>query len=220
MCDLKPQEARTMSELIRKVKDRFRDLLQTHGSSKAKQRLWDKEFVNGRWDCLDTTTEDCVYSRLEKWVKGGSILDLGCGSGSTPNELDESAFSEYTGVDISEVAIVKARERTMKNGRGHKCRFLQGDVVSYEPGQKVDVILLRDSIYYIKRPQIKALLKRYSKWLAKDGVFIVRIWNGRGKLGEFVDIIGRNFNVVEEFRGEESGAVVLVFRCHAESGKV
>ena len=156
MCDLKPQEARTMSELIRKVKDRFRDLLQTHGSSKAKQRLWDKEFVNGRWDCLDTTTEDCVYSRLEKWVKGGSILDLGCGSGSTPNELDESAFSEYTGVDISEVAIVKARERTMKNGRGHKCRFLQGDVVSYEPGQKVDVILLRDSIYYIKRPQIKA----------------------------------------------------------------
>ncbi len=87
-----------MSVLIRKVKDRFRDLLQTHGSSKTKQRLWDTEFATSRWDCLDTTTDDCVYPRLERWVKGGSILDLGCGSGSTANELDGSAFGEYTGV--------------------------------------------------------------------------------------------------------------------------
>jgi SAM-dependent methyltransferase len=209
-----------MSELIRKVKDRFRDLIQTHGSSKTKQRLWDTEFADGRWDCLDTTTDDCVYSRLEKWVKGGCILDLGCGSGSTANELNECSYSNYTGVDISEVAIVKARERTLENGRGHKCRFLQGDVVNYKPGQKADVILLRDSIYYIKRPQIGAVLKRYSKWLTKDGVFIVRIWNGRGKLREFVDIIGKNFDVLEEYRHEESGAVVLVFRCHAEPGEV
>jgi SAM-dependent methyltransferase len=202
---------------MRKVKDRFRDLLQTHGSSKTKQRLWDSEFTKGRWDCLDTTTEDCVYSLLEKWAKGGSILDLGCGSGSTSNELAESAFSEYTGVDISEVAIVKAQERTLENGRGHKCRFLQGDVVNYQPGQRADVILLRDSVYYIKRPQIKAVLKRYSKWLTEEGVFIVRIWNGRGKLREFVDIIEKNFDVVEEYRHEESGAVVVVFRCHDAS---
>ena len=97
---------------LHKARDRFRALLQTHGSAKPKQRLWDTEFANGRWDCLDTTTDDCVYSRLESWGKGGSILDLGCGSGSTANELTESAFSEYIGVDISEVAIEKAQERT------------------------------------------------------------------------------------------------------------
>jgi 2-polyprenyl-3-methyl-5-hydroxy-6-metoxy-1,4-benzoquinol methylase len=208
-----------MAVLVRKVRDRFRDLLQTHGSAKTKQRLWDSEFANGRWDCLDSTTEDCVYSRIERWVKGGSILDLGCGSGSTANEMDGDAFSEYTGVDISEVAIVKAQKRTEENGRGHKCRFVQGDVLSYQPSQKFNVILFRDSIYYIKRPQIKTVLTRYAQWLTDGGVFIVRIWNGRGKLWEFVNAIEKNFTIVEKYRDDESGTVVLVFRCRSGLGE-
>jgi len=208
-----------MLVLIRKARDRFRDLLQTHGSAKTKQRLWDTEFAGSRWDCLHTTTNDCVYSQLERWVKGGGILDLGCGSGNTANEMGENAFSEYTGVDISEVAVAKAQERTKENGRGHKCRFVQGDVIKYEPTENVDVILFRDSIYYIKRPQIRAVLERYSKWLKKDGVFIVRIWDGRGKLKEFVKAIEKNFDIAEEYRHDESGTVVLVFRCHAEPRK-
>jgi SAM-dependent methyltransferase len=204
-----------MAVLVRKVRDKFRDLLQTHGSVKTKQRLWDSEFANGRWDCLDSTTDDCVYSRIERWAKQGSILDLGCGSGSTANEMEVDAFNEYTGVDISEVAVVKAQKRTEENGRGHKCRFFQGDVLSYEPSQKFDVILFRDSIYYIKRPQIKAVLTRYAQWLMEGGVFVVRIWDGRGKLWEFVNAIEKNFTIVEKHRDEETGAVVLVFRCRS-----
>ncbi len=207
-----------MSELVRKVRDRFRDLLQTHGTAKTKQRLWDSEFASSRWDCLDTTADDCVYARLERWAHGGSVLDLGCGSGNTANELNENAFSQYTGVDISQVAVIKAEERTRENGREHKCRFIQHDVLTYVPQGQVDVVLLRDSIYYIKRPQIRTVLRRYSQWLKMDGVFIVRIWNGRGKLKEFVHLIEKNFDVQELYHHEESGAVVLVFRCYAGPG--
>jgi SAM-dependent methyltransferase len=192
----------------------MRDLLQTHGSGETKRRLWDAEFGKGRWDCLDTTADDCVYSRIEKATLGGSILDLGCGSGSTANELRADAYSEYVGVDISSVAIDKALKRTKENGRAHKCRFLRADVVNYEPAQEFDVVLFRDSIYYIKRSRIRATLMRYSQWLKPDGAFIVRIWDGRGKLREFAEIIKRNFDVVEEYRHEESGALVLVFKCH------
>lgn len=203
-----------MAVLVRKVRERFRDLMQVHGSAKAKQHLWDTEFANGRWDCLDSTANDCVYSRLERWVKGGSILDLGCGSGSTANELNDNSFGEYIGVDISEVAVEKARKRSEENGRGSKCHFVQGDVISFVPAQKADVILFRDSIYYINRNQVKAVLMRYAQWLTKEGVFIVRIWNGRGKLREFANVIQNNFDIVEEYRHEESGTMVLVFRCH------
>lgn len=205
-----------VSVFIRKARDRIRDLLQIYGSAKTKQQLWDSEFASSRWDCLETTTDDCIYSHLEKWVKGGSVLDLGCGSGSTANELDENAFSEYTGIDISEIAVAKARERTNANGRADKCRFHQGDVVGYTPAQQFNVILFRDSIYYIKRKQIKNVLKRYAKWLKEEGVFIVRIWDGRGKLREFARIIEENFDVAEEYRHESSGTIVLVFRCRGE----
>ena len=206
-----------MAELLRRVRDRLRDLLQTHGTSATKQKLWDGEFTNGRWDVLDRTTDDCVYSRIERAANGGSILDLGCGSGSTANELDESSFGEYVGVDISEVAIAKAQRRTEANGRAHKCRFLQGDVTAFEPTKEFDVILFRDSIYYIKRPRIVATLMRYSEWLREGGVFIVRIWDGRGKLKEFAEVIKRNFDIVEEYQHRESGAVVLVFKCQSVS---
>jgi len=204
-----------MNELVRRVRDRFRDLLQTHGSSGTKQKLWDEEFANGRWNCLDTTTNDCVYPRIESASRGGSILDLGCGSGSTANELDESSYRDYTGVDISEVALDKARRRTEENGRGEKCRFIQGDVMTYTPDKQFDVVLFRDSIYYIKRPRIKATLMRYAHWLKDSGVFIVRIWDGRGKLRQFIEILESHFDIVEGYRHEESDAVVLVFKCRA-----
>lgn len=197
---------------VKKVKDRFRDYLQTHGSTKTKQGLWDEEFANGRWDCLDSTEGDCVYPILEKWARGGSILDLGCGSGNTANELNLDAISAYTGVDISEAALAKARERTEQNGRTSKCRFVQGDVVTYQPSQKVDVLLFRESIYYIKRPQVRAVLTRYAQWLNEGGVFIARIWNGKGKLRVFAELIENEFQVVDEFREEASGAIVFVFR--------
>ena len=124
-----------MTMLTKKLLDKIRDVLETHGTSRIKQRLWDDDFSRGRWNCLDTTVDDCVYSRIEKSAKGGSILDLGCGSGGTANELNGSAYRDYTGVDISEVAVGKAKKRTEENGRGSRCRFLQGDVITYEPEQ-------------------------------------------------------------------------------------
>lgn len=206
-----------MTVLASKVRNKVRALIQTYGSAGSKQKLWDEDFANGRWDCLDTTINDCVYSRIERVSRGGSILDLGCGSGSTANELDGSSYSDYTGVDISEVALDKARKRSEQNGRGEKCRFVQGDVVTYTPDKHFDLILFRDSIYYIKRQRIKATLLRYAHWLKDSGVFIVRIWNGRGKLSQFVEILEGDFEIVEQYCHEDSDTVVLVFKCRTET---
>jgi ribosomal protein L11 methylase PrmA len=113
-----------MTRLLWKVRDRMRDLLQVHGTSATKQRLWNTEFARGHWDGLDTTTDDCVYLRIEKSANRGSILDLGCSSGSTANELDEGSYNEYIGVDISGVATAKAEKRTEANGSAHRRRVL------------------------------------------------------------------------------------------------
>jgi SAM-dependent methyltransferase len=202
---------RPVQKTTTKARSALRALLQAYGTGHVKKRLWDVEFSKGRWDCLDRTAGDCVYPYLEKYANNGSILDLGCGSGSTGNELDMAAYEDYVGVDISDVAIAKAQERTEENRRTGRNRYQQSDIFSYVPGQQFDVILFRDSIYYVPRRHIKAMLQRYAQYLKEGGVFIVRMADG-DKYQDIVQTIEAHFAVVDRHVADDPKAVVLIFR--------
>lgn len=199
-------------QLATKARNVLRGVLQAHGPRHVKQRLWDQEFDGGRWDCLDSTAGDCVYPYLEKYARKGRILDLGCGSGSTSNELAESAYGSYTGVDISEVALEKARKRSAANGRADRNQYFQSDIITYTPTQTFDVILFRDSVAYVPWSRITSVLNGYAQYLTDDGVFIVRLANGMGKYRPVVEGIERDFDVVDRHVSQEPDAVVIVFR--------
>jgi SAM-dependent methyltransferase len=194
-----------------KARSALRALLQTYGAGPVKKVLWDVEFSNGRWDCLDRTAGDCVYPFLEKYGSNGSILDLGCGSGSTGNELDTTAYERYVGVDISDVAIERAQQRSEANGRADRNRYRQSDILSYAPDRSFDVILFRDSIYYVPRRHIKAMLQRYAQYLEAGGVFIVRMADAE-KYQDIVATIETHFAVVEKHTADDPKALVLIFR--------
>ena len=203
--------------------------LKSYGPSGLKRIFWDKEYSGDKWNFADHTVGDCVYSHLEKHAANGSILDLGCGSGNTPNELDANAYQSYLGVDISQTCLKKASKRSQENGRVDKNKFVSADFVKYTPAQQFDVILFRESMYHVPMGQIKSLLDRYSEYLKDGGVFIVRIAiadpNGKRKSRPtaMVGIIEREFPVVEKSSYETSGAVVIVFRPrghqHADTGR-
>jgi SAM-dependent methyltransferase len=205
------QKARNLESRGRKMRNVLRGLLQAHGTTNLKRRLWNIEFSRGRWDCLGNTQGDCVYEYIEKYANGGTILDLGCGLGNTGNELDATSYCHYTGVDISDVAIQMAKEKTAQNRRVEKNQYLKSDILSYVPLQRYDVILFRDSIYYIPYREIKAMIQRYAKHLNEGGVFIVRMWSAQGKHRRIVEIIENNFQLVETSPAQ-STTVVLVFR--------
>lgn len=198
--------------IAQKTRNVLRGLLQAYGTRNLKRQLWNIEFAQGRWDCLDRTPGDCVYPYVEKFVNNGAILDLGCRSGSTGNELGATTYQHYTGVDISDVAIEKARKRTTENRRGDKNHYFQSDIFSYVPARQYHVILFRDSIYYVPRGKIKAMLDRYSKYLKECGVFIMRMYNGSDKYKAIVDTIESNFEVVEKYLSDQPKAIVIVFR--------
>jgi predicted TPR repeat methyltransferase len=188
-------------------------MLQAYGTMSLKSALWNKEFGGGKWDGLESTPNDCIYPYIVKYSNVGSILDLGCGSGSTGNELDVNVYRRYLGVDISDVALEKARERTSANRRADNTHYCQSDIFSYVPTEKYDVILFRDSIYYIRpRRKIAAMLTRYSRYLNEGGVFIVRMYDISGKYRSIVDIIEDNFDVVEKRLFDDTQAFVIVFR--------
>ena len=198
--------------LPQRIRNKVRMILLASGPMSIKRLIWNAEFSKGRWDHLARTDGDCLYPYLEKYGHDGSILDLGCGSGNTGAELATGAYRDYTGVDISDVAIEKAKKKAAEDGRTEKNRYFQGDISSYEPRQQFDVILLRESIYYIPGPIMMDTLHRYSKSLRPGGVIIVRLWTSQGKYGGIVKAIESNFEIVEKNVSCPSETAVLVFR--------
>jgi len=194
--------------------------LKSYGPSGVKKLLWDKEFSGRKWNFIDNTAGDCVYLHLEKYAQGGDILDLGCGPGNTANELAESAYRSYVGVDISEAALDKGAKRTEKNNRTNKNSFVCSDFLSYIPNRDFDVILFRESMYHIPFGQILSILGKYAMYLKKTGVFVVRLYATDKKTGKEktrvtskIDLIKRDFEVAESTQYDSPGLpTVLVFR--------
>jgi SAM-dependent methyltransferase len=197
-----------------------RGFLMSYGPSGIKKRLWDKDFSSGKWDFIDNTSGDCVYAHLEKYAGGGDLLDLGCGPGNTANELSAEAYRSYIGVDISEAALAKAVKRTAENGRSEKNSFVCSDFLGYKPTKEFDIILFRESMYHIPYGQVLEILEKYSKFLKKDGVFVVRLFAGDHRPGKIkhrvirkLDLIKREFDIVESREYDTPGLpTVLVFR--------
>jgi 2-polyprenyl-6-hydroxyphenyl methylase/3-demethylubiquinone-9 3-methyltransferase len=176
-----------------------------------RRKLWNKEFRAGRWNCLEWTPVDCVYPYVEKYCNNGDILDLGCGSGNTGNELDINKYTKYTGVDISDIALKKAEERSRQNNRSRHNSWLQAEMTSYRPKAQYDVILFRESLFYVRSGQVNKVLIRLKESLKDRGVFIVRIYD-RDSYAPIVSVIRNNFQIVEEYLPTDSRTIVVVFR--------
>jgi 2-polyprenyl-3-methyl-5-hydroxy-6-metoxy-1,4-benzoquinol methylase len=194
-----------------RVKNTLRGQVQRRGTQWMKSLLWDAEYAGGKWDCCDATPGDNIYHYLEKYCNRGKILDLGCGSGNTGTELAQDCYSQYTGVDVSEIAIKKAARRSRQCGRRNLNEYSQSDIVAYTPQGKYDVILFRESIYYIPRPKVAATLARFRLHLFPTGVFIVTVYS-RVNFGWIVRLIQEHYTVLETYGPASSPEAFLVFR--------
>lgn len=202
-----------------------RGALLSFGPSAIRRRVWNKEYSENKWHFAYNTADDCVYAHLEKFARNGRILDLGCGSGNTSTELKDSAYQEYVGVDISEVALEMARKRSQDCGRQNKNSYACSDFFSYEPSGKFDVILFRESMYHVPLNKIKPLLDKLAPSLKEGGVFIVRLFVGSGdstqekqRPSTMMKIMETDFDVVEKARYKTPGLPeVLVFRPKAKT---
>jgi SAM-dependent methyltransferase len=196
---------------VNKIRNILRGLKQGWGTPGMKRALWNREFSSGRWNFIENTSGDVVYQYIEKYCKNGSILDLGCGSGNTGCELDPSKYQDYTGVDISDFAIQMAARRSKEKQRDDKNRYFQADIATYTPTVDHNVILFRESIYYIPRPKIRRVLDKYCRYLAENGVFIVR-GHAKEEGESILRVLGSGYTVVEQCAAVAPGPFVVAFR--------
>ena len=131
---------------------------------------WDSQYSLKYWDSLKQIEQISRYSVIAGYCnylkECGTILDLGCGEGILQDRLCYNNYSYYVGVDYSAEAISKTLNR-----EDEKTRFVQADISDYSPGQRFDLIIFNESLYYIKDPL--RIVKRYVSFLEEGGLLIV-----------------------------------------------
>ena len=133
---------------------------------------WDYQYSKGQWDGLRTKEMqrlNVARDLLDKYTLGGNILEIGCGEGVFFQNTLGVDYAFYEGIDLSEVAIKRIQKT-------EKSLFLSADMEKYVPTKKsFSMIVLNEVLYYSKNPL--ALLKRYTQYLAEDGVFLIGMYD-------------------------------------------
>ncbi len=168
---------------------------------------FDQKYIDGEWDADYHSPEAAeITALMQRYARKGDILDLGCGTALFVDLLAPNEFSSYVGVDLSREAIAKARER-----RSGKATFVVADIATYPPDRSFDLIIFRESLYYIPARQRLAVLLRYARCLKPEGVFVVTVQQRRRFAG-MIDMIRGHFRVLEDRRFSDQLPCLLVFR--------
>ena len=133
---------------------------------------WDIQYKNNKWDYLSTleeTSRYCVISGYILQLDCKKILDLGCGCGLLYNYLYKNQLELYTGVDISNVAIMQS-----KNLNSKTVQFFEEDIAIFKPGESYDIIICNEVLYYLEDPQY--IISRYLNFLRKHGRILISIY--------------------------------------------
>lgn len=104
-----------------------------------------------------------------------NILDLGCGSGGHAIPLAIRGY-KFTGVDISESMLEKARKKSRRLGLN--INFLKGDIRSVRLKEKYDVVISMFAVvsYQIDNKSVLSTFKTAYSHLKNRGLFIFDVW--------------------------------------------
>ncbi|MYT32634.1 class I SAM-dependent methyltransferase [Streptomyces sp. MspMP-M5] len=104
---------------------------------------------------------------------GGTVLDLGCGSGVPVARTLAAAGHRVTGIDISEVQIRRARERVPE------AEFLHGDASAASfAAASFDAVVSFYTLIHLPLAEQPPLLGRVAEWLRPGGWFVAITGSG------------------------------------------
>src|SRR5690349_15908912 len=97
-------------------------------------RAWQYNLLyrkGARWDRYGRAPElaQLVDSGRISPERHRSVLDLGCGTGANAVYLAEQGF-DVVGVDFTQLALARARERAREAGVEKNCTFVHGDLTA------------------------------------------------------------------------------------------
>ncbi|MBC9731551.1 bifunctional 2-polyprenyl-6-hydroxyphenol methylase/3-demethylubiquinol 3-O-methyltransferase UbiG [Streptomyces sp. TRM68367] len=146
-----------------------------------------KDVVRRGYDALSVRYDEAygAETKYEPWLSdlraripaGGTVLDLGCGSGvPVARSLADAAY-RVTGIDISAVQVRRARERVPE------AEFIQVDATAASfDDAPFDAVVSLYALIHIPLSEQPPLLQRVAAWLRPGGWLVAttghRAWTG------------------------------------------
>ena len=138
------------------------------------------------WGVSRATFRDSVLRRrLTRFIRNKSVLELGCGEGHLTQAIFHRARS-VTAVDISDVAIARAKALNLRNAKFETADLLETPFGGY------DVIAAIECIYYLSHEEQGAFLEKVARehsgkllWLSGPIIDYQRYFGHRRLMLEF-----------------------------------
>lgn len=172
---------------------------------------WDSRIVSRELvRCLDSDRLQPVAAR------GGSALELGCGTGTNALELDQRGF-QVTAVDFSARAITEARSRAAEIGA--EIDWIVGDVCQLdELVESFDFVFDRGCYHCVRKSALDELLATLQRLTRPGSVVLILAGNAnensddgppRVTEDELRSELGQLFTIehLEAFRFQDPGGV-------------
>ncbi|MBI3553965.1 MAG: methyltransferase domain-containing protein [Elusimicrobia bacterium] len=145
---------------------------------------WHKAKVRGKMDRVFSRGRDpygydgrSAYeverlSAMQKALGGrryARALEVGCAEGAFTEKMAASC-EKLTAVDISSVALARAKERLRVQAQ---VEFVEADIRQWSPAGRFDLIVLGDVLYYIDKPLVREIFEatfpKIASWLSPGG---------------------------------------------------
>jgi len=146
------------------------------------EKKWDREWASGAWKYQEKVPVERsriaviggVLVQMYAPFANSTVLEIGCGEGAVADFLTPGQVEGYVGVDISKEAIAIAKTKRKTGG----IRFVHAAAHKFQPGNKFDVIIFSEVLYYTEYEKI---MDQYSTYLSPQGIVIISIFQMEGK---------------------------------------
>jgi SAM-dependent methyltransferase len=110
----------------------------------------------------------------ERLGAGGSLLDVGCGTGSLLQHIAKSfPVARCTGIDIDPTGLAAAREAVARAGLADRITLLEGDVAAVVPPASLDVVIMVEVLHEIATSLRQGVVRGCAHALRPGGWLVI-----------------------------------------------